>query len=78
MNKTEERVRELFTIGTPQCAVICGMIGALLALSFIFLGIWKTLFIILLGLIGVYAGGVKDKGEGIKKIVNRLFPPKGK
>lgn len=78
MKSIEEWVRELIRPGTPQCAVLSGILGVVLALFFIFLGFWQTVFVVLLCAIGVFLGGVKDKSACIKAVVNRLFPPKDK
>ena len=65
-----------FEIGTPQCGLICALIGVALAFLLIFLGFWKTLFIVLLGCIGGFVGAVKDKAQFCKNLINKILPPK--
>jgi uncharacterized membrane protein len=78
MSNLDEKVREWITPGSPQGAVLYGVLGIILAFMFIFLGIWKTLFTIAFFILGLFWGGVKEKGEFFKHIVNKLFPPQGK
>ena len=64
-------------IGTPQCGVAFAVVGALLALMLLFLGFWRTLLVALFAGAGYFLGASEDKGETLKKLINRLFPPKG-
>ena len=63
-------------LGTPAAAAVGAVCGVCVAISLLAAGFWKTLFIALLGAAGAFIGGVKDKGEWLKRTVNRLFPPK--
>ena len=56
----------------PAMALSRGEWAALL----LTIGFWRTLFVVALGAAGMFIGGVKDKGQFIKNLVNRLFPPK--
>lgn len=67
---------EKFEIGTPLCGFICAVAGVILALLLIFLGFWKTFFICLLGAAGAYLGGVKDKSQFWKNVINKVLPSK--
>ena len=63
-------------IGTPACGIVGCVAGIVLALLLIFLGFWKTLFICLLGAAGAYIGGVENKPEFWKKVINKVLPQK--
>ena len=67
---------EKFKIGTPQCGILCGVIGALIALMLLFLGFWRTVFVALLFGVGYFAGSSPDKAESVKRAINKVFPPK--
>lgn len=73
----EQKRSDLFTIGTPACGALLAIVGAVLALMLIFIGFWKTLFVLALTAIGYLVGAVKNKSNLIKSIVNTVFPPKG-
>ena len=76
MKTTEEKIREWLRPGTPQCGVLCALLGAVVAFLLLWAGFWKTLFIVLLAALGAFLGGVQDKKESIRRVVNRLFPPR--
>jgi len=78
MNNNENKsfLSQAFRIGTPECAVLCAGVAMLLGLLFLWLGFWKTLLIFCLMLIGVFIGGVEDKREWIRDLMNRLIPAK--
>ena len=63
-------------MGTPECGFALGLVGALIALMILFMGFWRTAFVALLFAAGYFAGAVSDKGEAIKRCINRVFPPK--
>lgn len=65
-----------FRTGTPLCGIICAALGALLALMLLYMGFWRTLFVIILAAIGYFIGASKDKGEAVKSTINKVFPPK--
>ena len=78
MNRRDDRsfLNRAFHVGTPECAVFSSCVAMVLGLLFLWLGFWKTLFIFCLMLIGLFIGGVEDKQEWIRNLVNRLFPPR--
>jgi len=65
-----------FQIGTPECGMIVGIVGAVIALMILFLGFWRTAFVALLFAAGYFIGAVANKGEAVKTVVNKIFPPK--
>ena len=64
-------------IGTPECGIICGIIGAVIALLVLIFGIGGALFVVVLSAVGYFIGSSKDKAESIRAFVNKRFPPKG-
>ncbi len=78
MNNNENKsfFHQAFRIGTPECAVFCSCVAMLLGLLFLWIGFWKTLLIFALMLIGAFIGGVEDKQEWLRNLVNRLLPAK--
>lgn len=64
-------------IGTPLCGILMGIAGAVLALMLLFLGFWRTLFVAVLFAAGYFLGACANKTEVVKRVINRLFPPKG-
>lgn len=75
-NRPNSFFRNMFRIGTPECAITFSLLAMLLAVLYLLLGFWKTLLIAVLMLLGGFLGGVKNKKEFITRQVNRLFPPK--
>lgn len=65
-----------FQIGTPECGIVLGLIGAVIAFMILFMGFWRTVFVALLFAIGYFAGAVSNKGEMVKGIINRFYPSK--
>lgn len=76
MKSIEEWVNEIFKKGTLQCGVAYGILGFILGMMLLFLGFFKTLFVVVLCALGVFLGSVGNKGEYIKGIINKLFPPR--
>lgn len=76
MKNLEEILRELFKPGTPQYGLIWGIGFVVLAFLLLFIGFWKTLFVVLLFVIGLFIGAVKDKQTFIKNLINKIFPPR--
>ena len=78
MNNNENKsfFHQAFRIGTPECAVFCACVAMLMGLLFLCIGFWKTLLIFALMLIGAFIGGVEDKQEWLRNLVNRLLPAK--
>ena len=78
MNHNDNRsfFQQAFRVGTPECAVFSAGVAMLLGLLFLWIGLWKTLLIFTLMLAGAFIGGVEDKQEWIRALINRLFPVK--
>ncbi|MBR0408831.1 MAG: DUF2273 domain-containing protein [Clostridia bacterium] len=78
MNRNGNRsfLDQAFQVGTPECAVFSAGVAMVLGLLFLWIGFWKTLFIFCLMLIGAFIGGVEDKQEWIRGLINRIFPAK--
>ena len=71
-NKNEKPA--LLTVGTPQCALACAALGAVVAVLFLTIGFWKTLFIALFIFAGLFAGGVKDKRGFLREAAEAVAP----
>ncbi len=69
--------RDLFRVGTLSCGIFTGILGVILALMLLFLGFWKTLFILVFFAGGFALGAFSRKVDWFKNLINRLFPPKG-
>lgn len=65
-----------FRIGTPQCGLLFAALGAVLALMLLYMGFWRTLFVIALAAVGYFIGASEDKAESLKALINKVFPPK--
>lgn len=76
MKSLNDFLRSLMETGTPACGLLGGIIGVVIAALLLSIGVWKTLFVVVLGAVGLFLGGVKDKPGAVKALVNRLFPPK--
>lgn len=75
-NKFTTFMRNMFRIGTPECAIAFAVIAMVLAVLFLLVGFWQTLLILGLMLVGAFLGGVKEKKKWFQGIINKLFPPK--
>ncbi len=69
--------RDFFRVGTPACGLVTGVLGIVLAFLLIFLGLWKTLVIVLFFVCGYALGAFTNKVAAFKAFINKLFPPKG-
>lgn len=65
-----------FTPGTPACAIAYAVIGAVIAALLLAIGFWKTLFILAFAAVGALLGGVGNKQDAVREIVNKRFPSK--
>ncbi|MBR5545539.1 MAG: DUF2273 domain-containing protein [Clostridia bacterium] len=65
-----------FESGTPECGLAMGILGAVIAFMILFLGFWRTAFVALLFAVGYFIGAVANKGEAVKIVINKIFPPK--
>ena len=52
------------------------LLGLLFALLVILIGFWWTLFIVLCVLSGLYLGWRVDMENGLRGLIDKLFPPK--
>ena len=68
--KAKAQSKRRWTLGTVAIVLL---IAAILLLT---IGFWKTLFVALLCAAGVFVGGVQDKQGFLRRVANRLFPPK--
>ena len=76
MKSLNDFLRSLTEVGTPACGLLGLVMGVVVAALLLSIGLWRTLFVVLLGAVGLFVGGVKDKPDAVRKLVNRLFPPK--
>lgn len=67
-----EFIKRIFTPGTVECAVACALLGGLVALLLLWIGVWKTLLIVILVALGAFLGGTTNKMEKIKQLVGRF------
>ena len=77
MDEQQTKLNDWTKVGTPQCGLLCGLIGIALALFLIFLGFWKTLLIVVFFAVGFVFGAFRNKTNAIKRFINNLFPPRG-
>lgn len=78
MNKLSSAIKEIFTPGTPLCALAYAALGVILATLLLTIGFWRTLFIAVFAALGAMAGGIGNKRDAVRVAINRSFPPKDK
>ena len=78
MNKLSSAIKEIFTPGTPLCALAYAALGVILATLLLTMGFWRTLFIAVFAALGALAGGIGNKRDAVRVAINRSFPPKDK
>ena len=78
MNKLSSAIKEIFTPGTPRCALAYAALGVILATLLLTIGFWRTLFIAVFAALGALAGGIGNKRDAVRVAINRSFPPKDK
>ena len=78
MNKLSYAIKEIFTPGTPLCALVYAALGVILATLLLTIGFWRTLFIAVFAALGALAGGIGNKRDAVRVAINRSFPPKDK
>ena len=76
MSCNSNKKPDFLTPGNTSCAIFCGLIGALIAVLFLTIGFWKTVFIAFMIGIRLFVGGVGDKKALIAGTANRVFPQK--
>ena len=77
MKDVKALVKSMLVIGTPQCGAMGALVGTVLAVLLLTIGLGKTLFIAAFALLGAWVGGVRNKANFIRGIINRSFPEKG-
>lgn len=60
--------KQLITPGTLPCAIGCVAVAIFTGLLLLWAGIWKTLLVAALVVVGVFVGCVKDKSQFIRKL----------
>lgn len=78
MNKLSSAIKEIFTPGTPLCALAYAAQGVILATLLLTIGFWRTLFIAVFAALGALGGGIGNKRDAVRVAINRSFPPKDK
>ena len=78
MTKLSSAIKEIFTPGTPLCALAYAALGVILATLLLTIGFWRTLFIAVFAALGALAGGIGNKRDAVRVAINRSFPPKDK
>ena len=78
MNTLSSAIKEIFTPGTPLCALAYAALGVILATLLLTIGFWRTLFIAVFAALGALAGGIGNKRDAVRVAINRSFPPKDK
>jgi len=74
-NRQEKRfIDNICKIGTPECAIFSAVIAMMLALLYLSIGFWNTVLVAILMGVGAFLGGVKDKKQWIKNLLNRVVP----
>ncbi|MBQ6960136.1 MAG: hypothetical protein IJP78_04050 [Clostridia bacterium] len=69
-------VASVFKVGTPECAVFSCAAAVGVGLLLLLVGFWNTVWIALLGAAGAFLGGVRNKKEVLKSVLNRVIPDK--
>ncbi len=57
MNKLSSAIKEIFTPGTPLCALAYAALGVILATLLLTLGFWRRLFMAVIAALGSLSGG---------------------
>ena len=73
MNKLSSAIKEIFTPGTPLCALVYAALGVILATLLLTIGFWRTLFIAVFAALGALAGGIGNKRDAVRVAIN--MPP---
>lgn len=66
----------IFKVGTPECALFSCVAAVGVGLLLLTVGFWNALWIALLGALGAFLGGVSNKKEIVKSVLNRVIPDK--
>ena len=65
-----------FKPGTPVFGVFLGMVFLLCGGLIMWLGIWRTLVLVVLFAAGYFLGAIKDKTGAVKAAVDKVVPEK--
>ena len=76
MKPMNEILKDMLKVGTPACCVFCAVLAMIFGVLWMALGLWKTIMILLLGVIGAFIGGVQDKPAAIRRLVKRFVAHK--
>ena len=76
MNLNEKELMDKVKPGTTCGKVVYTLAFFVLGLLFVFLGFWKTLFIIARALVGLFIGSSRDLRSSVSDVVNKVVPPK--
>lgn len=63
-------VQQMFTPGTVACTIFCAGLGIIFAILCLTIGVGRAVLIAFFCLLGAFIGGVRDKKEFIRGIVN--------
>ena len=63
--------------GTPGYGIMLGLALVALGALVMLIGIWKTLILAVLFILGYFLGTVENKSEFMKNAANKLIPDKG-
>ncbi|MDR0397045.1 MAG: DUF2273 domain-containing protein [Oscillospiraceae bacterium] len=69
--------KDAFRPGTPACALLCGLVGVALAVSFLAIGLWKTLLIAACFIAGWALGRSKTMRERASQAWRRIVKRNG-
>lgn len=75
-DKMKAFANNMFKVGTFECAVFCGTVALVVAVLILLFGFWETVLVALLLAVGLFVGGVKDKKNFLRSLINKLFPPR--
>jgi uncharacterized membrane protein len=54
--------------------IVGGLIGLMIGFCVLVFGFWQSLFLFFCAILGVIAGCLFDRGERLRKILNRFWP----
>ena len=69
----DNKKNKFLTVGTQECALLCGLLGLLIAVLLLTIGFWKTVMLVVFFLVGLFIGGVADKKACISDLIDRWF-----
>lgn len=73
-NKIVAFFKKAFKVGTPECAIFFAAVAMVVAILILTVGLWKTLLVALFIGLGLFIGGVSDKKDKLRNLINTLFP----